>query len=94
MFRKLDLFPSSGEGGKTPALLGPVERSNLNHYAVSSNLLSPHLSWVRIFSSTPSPQTPSIYVPPLIYTYKTIYYLLTKLTITQLVKKFPTFHGT
>jgi hypothetical protein len=28
-FRKLDLFPSSGEGG-TPALLGLLERSNLN----------------------------------------------------------------
>jgi hypothetical protein len=29
-FRKLDLFPSSGEGGagKTPTLLGPLERTN------------------------------------------------------------------
>jgi hypothetical protein len=29
MFWKLDLFPSSGEGGKTPTLLGPLERANL-----------------------------------------------------------------
>jgi hypothetical protein len=34
-FRKLDLFPFSGEGRKTPTLLGPLERANLNH------LLSP-----------------------------------------------------
>jgi hypothetical protein len=31
-FRKLDLFPSSGEGGKTPTQLGPLERANLNHW--------------------------------------------------------------
>jgi hypothetical protein len=30
--RKLDLFPSSGEGGKTP-LLDPLEWGNLNHWA-------------------------------------------------------------
>jgi hypothetical protein len=30
-FRKLDLFPSSGDG-ETPALLGPLERANLNHW--------------------------------------------------------------
>jgi hypothetical protein len=30
-FRKLDLFPSSGEG-RTPTLLGPLERANLNHW--------------------------------------------------------------
>jgi hypothetical protein len=30
-FRKLDLFPSSGEGEKTPAMLGPLERANLSH---------------------------------------------------------------
>jgi hypothetical protein len=30
-FRKLDLFPSSGEGGeKTPTQLGPLKRANLN----------------------------------------------------------------
>jgi hypothetical protein len=32
MFRKLDLFPSSGEGGEAPTLLDPLERSNLNHW--------------------------------------------------------------
>jgi hypothetical protein len=31
-FRKLDLFPSSGEGRETPAVLCPLERSNLNHW--------------------------------------------------------------
>jgi hypothetical protein len=30
-FRKLDLFPSSGEGLEIPTLLGPLERANLNH---------------------------------------------------------------
>jgi hypothetical protein len=34
-FRKLDLFPSSGEGGeKTPTQLGPLERANLNHWTM------------------------------------------------------------
>jgi hypothetical protein len=31
-FLKLDLFLSSGEGGKTPTLSGPLERANLNHF--------------------------------------------------------------
>jgi hypothetical protein len=34
-FRKLDLFPSSGEGGggeKTPTQLFPLERAHLNHW--------------------------------------------------------------
>jgi hypothetical protein len=31
-FRKVDLFPSSVEGRETPALLGPLERTNLNHW--------------------------------------------------------------
>jgi hypothetical protein len=35
------------------------------HYAVLSNLLSLHSSSVQIFSSAPCPQTPSVYVPPL-----------------------------
>jgi hypothetical protein len=30
-FRKLDLFPCSGEDWGTPAMLGALERSNLNH---------------------------------------------------------------
>jgi hypothetical protein len=35
-FRKLDLSPSSGEGGggKTPTQLGPLERANLNHWTI------------------------------------------------------------
>jgi hypothetical protein len=32
-FRKLVLFPSSGEG-ETPTLLGPLERANLNHWTI------------------------------------------------------------
>jgi hypothetical protein len=27
----MDLFPSSGEGTETPALLGPIERATLYH---------------------------------------------------------------
>jgi hypothetical protein len=32
MFQKLDLFSFSGEGRKTPALLGSLERADLNHW--------------------------------------------------------------
>jgi hypothetical protein len=32
MFRKLDLFLSSGERRETPTLLGLLERANLNHW--------------------------------------------------------------
>jgi hypothetical protein len=32
MFRKLDLFPFSGERKETPTLLGPLERTDLNHW--------------------------------------------------------------
>jgi hypothetical protein len=41
MFRKLDVFPSSGEGGKTPTQLGPLGRANLN--------LSKGPNWVGVF---------------------------------------------
>jgi hypothetical protein len=34
MFWKLDLFLSSGEGRKTPTLLGPLEKANLNHWTI------------------------------------------------------------
>jgi hypothetical protein len=34
-FRKLDLFPSSGEGGGEDTQLGPLERANLNHWSPS-----------------------------------------------------------
>jgi hypothetical protein len=33
ILRKLDLLPSSGEGGKTLSQLVPLERANLNHWA-------------------------------------------------------------
>jgi hypothetical protein len=33
MFRKLDLFPSSGDERKIPTLLGPIERANLSRWA-------------------------------------------------------------
>jgi hypothetical protein len=33
-FQKLDLFPSSGEGG-TPTMLGPLERSNLYQWTTN-----------------------------------------------------------
>jgi hypothetical protein len=29
--RKLDLFPSLGEGNESPTLFGPLERANFNH---------------------------------------------------------------
>jgi hypothetical protein len=35
-FRKLDLFPSSGEGSETPTLLGPLERANLDNWSGSA----------------------------------------------------------
>jgi hypothetical protein len=36
-FRKLDLFPSSGEWGETPTLLGTLERANLRPCYSSGN---------------------------------------------------------
>jgi hypothetical protein len=38
MFRKLNLFASSGEWWETPTLLGPLERANINHWAIYINL--------------------------------------------------------
>jgi hypothetical protein len=32
MFRKLDVFPSSGEMREASTLLGPLGRANLNHW--------------------------------------------------------------
>jgi hypothetical protein len=37
-FRKLDLFPSSGDEGTTSALLGPSEKTNVNHWTPPPNL--------------------------------------------------------
>jgi hypothetical protein len=44
-FQKLDLFLSSGEGGgeKTPTHLGPLERTNLNHWTIRFTQLFNHL---------------------------------------------------
>jgi hypothetical protein len=54
MFRKLDLFPSSGRGEReTPTLLGPLERANLTHCAVET-LCFPVF---RIPDNEQSPQT-------------------------------------
>jgi hypothetical protein len=46
-FRKLDLFPSSVEGRETPALLGPLERANLNHWTngTQQSRCLPPLTW-------------------------------------------------
>jgi hypothetical protein len=38
MFRKLDLFPSSGDAEKTPTQLGSLERANLNHRFLFSRI--------------------------------------------------------
>jgi hypothetical protein len=44
VFRKLDLFPSLGEGEKTPTQFGPLERANLNHWTSGlSRCLLSHL---------------------------------------------------
>jgi hypothetical protein len=52
-FRKLDLFPSSGEDEgedkKTPTLLGPLERANLQWFRFA---LSKWPNWVGVFSPT------------------------------------------
>jgi hypothetical protein len=39
MFRKLDLFPSSGEGRETSTLLGPLERANHNQWLSFRNAM-------------------------------------------------------
>jgi hypothetical protein len=52
-FRKLDLLPSSGEGGRgTPTLLGPLDRANFNHW--TNVVLS---SYFRFPDDGQSPQT-------------------------------------
>jgi hypothetical protein len=38
MFRKLDPFPSPGEGRDTLTLLGPLERTNLSHLTSFRNV--------------------------------------------------------
>jgi hypothetical protein len=44
VFRKLDVFPSSGEGWETRTLWGPLQRANLKHWTFlkdPSELVSP-----------------------------------------------------
>jgi hypothetical protein len=38
-FRKLDLLPSSGEGGRRHLVLGPLDRANLNHWTSFRNVV-------------------------------------------------------
>jgi hypothetical protein len=45
MFRKLNLFPSSSDRRETPALVGALERDNLNHW-----MLDPIKVWVSLSS--------------------------------------------
>jgi hypothetical protein len=48
MFRKLDLFPSSGEGKEILTLLSPLERANLNYWTSKEKAnLSPYLETER-----------------------------------------------
>jgi hypothetical protein len=56
---QLDLFPSSGEGGKTPTLLGPLERASLNHWKLEANPVSKTLYFLvfRILDDGQSPET-------------------------------------
>jgi hypothetical protein len=59
MFRKLDLFPSSGEG--KPTLLGPLERASLSHRPVTRTMDEvgkPNISE----SDTPSSESYSNYL--------------------------------
>jgi hypothetical protein len=46
-FRKLDLFPYSGEGMEARTLFGPIEKTNLNHlnHWTQQSRLSHHLNW-------------------------------------------------
>jgi hypothetical protein len=39
-FRKVDLFPSSGEGRETSILLGLLERANINHWATYVSIIT------------------------------------------------------
>jgi hypothetical protein len=52
MFQKLDLFPSSGEGRETPALLGPLEKAELNHWTTRVILTTAIYKRVSIISRT------------------------------------------
>jgi hypothetical protein len=47
-FRKLDVFPSSGEWRETPILLGPLQTANLNHFLRDpTGQMSSSFTWKR-----------------------------------------------
>jgi hypothetical protein len=50
MFRKLDLFPSSGERGSS-TLLGPLERVNLGHWFTHDSVASRSKAWTSFVPS-------------------------------------------
>jgi hypothetical protein len=52
-FRKLDLFPSSGEEGKTPTQLGPLERANLSQVSSVQEAVKKRDSWKRVGREPP-----------------------------------------
>jgi hypothetical protein len=62
-FRKLDVYPSSGEERKTRTLLGPSKRANLNdwtnHLKSSQVILRPTVSRCQAPLSDPRPNFPS-----------------------------------
>jgi hypothetical protein len=49
--RKTDIFPSSGEGKETSTLLGPLERTNLNHLTIPTPQDGNKYSLRDVFSS-------------------------------------------
>jgi hypothetical protein len=62
VFRKLDLFPSSGEGEKTPIQLGPLERANLNQSRFRNVVFSSLLEY-RTMEKSKKPSKPVCYTP-------------------------------
>jgi hypothetical protein len=46
-FRKLNLFPSSGEGWETPTLSGPLGRVNLNYWTTYVAIKINSVAFVR-----------------------------------------------
>jgi hypothetical protein len=63
MFQKLDLFPSSGEGGeKTPTQLGPLERANLNHWTAPVRVTQLFNHWTMEKVQKPSNSVRNIMV--------------------------------
>jgi hypothetical protein len=48
VFRKLDLFPSSGKKKGAPTLLGQTERANLNHWIEVSSFLTDPITELKL----------------------------------------------